>query len=124
MKLFLPHKTLEEWSVAETADLQDGKLVVNEGKTTHPVTAALYFQKLVSGEDTHGLVGRVKTMAQLSPLNPEHFADSCLVGETAYEVAEGYLTEVQAPAAGKGEPKKKTGSPEADLLAAFILDKL
>ncbi len=124
MKLFLPHKTLEDWMVSEKADLQDGKLFVTEGKASFPVAAGVHFSKLVSGEDTQGLLGRVKTTAQLSALEAEHFQDSCIVGEAAYEVVEGYVTEVQVAPAAKGDAKKKTGSPEADLLAAFILDKL
>ncbi len=124
MKLFLPHKTLEDWMVSEKADLQDGKLFVTEGKASFPVAAGVHFAKLVSGEDTQGLLGRVKTTAQLSALNAEHFQDSCIVGEAAYEVVEGYVTEVAVVPAAKSDPKKKTSSPEADLLAAFILDKL
>ncbi len=124
MKLFLPHKTLEEWSLSDRADLYDGQLLVKEGKSTHPVAPAVHFSKIVSGEDTNGLLGRVKTTAQLAALHAEHFADSCLIGESAYEVVEGYVTEVIAVAPPKGESKKKTASPEADLLAAFILDKL
>lgn len=126
MKLFLPQKTLEEWALAEKADLADGKLVVKESKSTHSVAPAVHFSKLVSGEDTQGLLGRVKTVTQLQALNAEHFADSCIIGEAAYEVVEGYITEVVTSApAGKGDGgKKKTASPEADLLAAFILDKL
>ena len=124
MKLFLPHKTLEDWMVSEKADLQDGKLLVTEGKASFSVAAGVHFAKLVSGEDTHGLLGRVKTTAQLAALNAEHFQDSCIVGEAAYEVVEGYVTEVATVPAAKGDAKKKSGSPEADLLAAFILDKL
>ncbi len=124
MKLFLPHKTLEDWMVSEKADLQDGKLLVTEGKVSYPVAAGVHFAKLVSGEDTQGLLGRVKTTAQLTALSAEHFQDSCIVGEAAYEVVEGYVTEVATVPAAKGDGKKKTASPEADLLAAFILDKL
>ncbi|MCC6333238.1 MAG: hypothetical protein IT380_04510 [Myxococcales bacterium] len=126
MKLFLPQTTLEEWATSDKADLVDGKLVVREGASSHPVTPAVHFSRLVSGEDKNALVGRVKTILQLADLGAEHMADSCIVGETAYEVAEGYLTEVTAgaPAAKGGDGKKKSGSPEADLLAAFILDKL
>ncbi len=125
MKLFLPQKTLEEWSMAEKADLQDGKLVVKEGgASSHPAISAVHFVRVVSGEDTNQLVGRVKTQPQLQTLGAEHMADSVILGETAYEVAEGYLTEVQASTGGKGDPKKKAANPEADLLAAFILDKL
>jgi hypothetical protein len=123
MKLFLPQKTLEDWATADKADLQDGKLVVKDSKTAHPVSPAVHFQRLISGDDEEGLLGRVKTTAQLEALGAEHLADSCIVGEVAYEVVEGYVTEVQA-AQSKADPKKKSSSPEADLLAAFILDKL
>lgn len=123
VKLFLPQKTLEEWSGAEKADLHDGKLMVAETKATHAVTPAVHFIKLVSGADANALVGKVKTMKQLDQLGAEHMMDSVILGETAYEVAPGYLAEVPAPVAAKGD-KKKGSSPEADLLAAFILDKL
>ena len=125
MKLFLPQKTLEEWSLAEKADLLDGKLVVTENKASHAVTPAVHFEKLVSGNDTGQLVGRVKTMAQLDALGAEHMMDSVILGETAYQVTPGYIADVPAPApVAKGGDKKKATSPEADLLAAFILDKL
>lgn len=124
MKLFLPQKTLEEWSMAEKADLQDGKLVVKDGASSHPTTSAVHFVRVVSGDDANQLVGRVKTQEQLQRLGAEHMADSVILGETAYEVAEGYVAEVQAAPPAKGDPKKKAANPEADLLAAFILDKL
>ena len=125
LKLFLPQKTLEDWALAEKADLVDDKLVVRETKSSHPCTPAVHFQKLVSGADTHELVGKVKTLAQITDIGGESMADSVLLGETAYEVVTGYITEVTAPApASKTDPKKKATSPEADLLAAFILDKL
>src|SRR5262245_13566240 len=115
---------LEEWSSAEKVDLQDGKLVVAENKANHAVMPAVHFVKLVSGTDTNNLVGRVKTMAQLDTLGAEHMMDSVILGESAYEVTPGYIADVPAPAAAKPDGKKKGASPEADLLAAFILDKL
>jgi hypothetical protein len=66
----------------------------------------------------------VKTTEQLQGLKAEHFADSCIIGDAAYEVVEGFVTEVQNTPAAKADPKKKSASPEADLLAAFILDKM
>lgn len=123
MKLFLPQKTLEDWALQDKADLSEGKLVVKEPKSSHPAVPAVHFSKIVSGDDTASLVGRVKTLEQLSAMGAEHMQDSVIMGDIAYEVVEGYITEVQAPAAAKGDGKKKA-SPEADLLAAFILDKL
>ena len=125
MKLFLPQKTLEDWIGADKADLEDGKLVVKDTKSSHAVVAAVHFVKVLSGTDANQLTGRVKTMKQLDELGAEHMMDSVLLGETAFEVVPGYVAEVAAVApAGKTDVKKKAISPEADLLAAFILDKL
>lgn len=126
MKLFLPQKTLEDWAIGEKADLVEGKLVVRETKTTHPATPAVHFLKVVSGNDSHELVGRVKTIAQIEMLGGESMADSVILGDDAYEVVTGFITEVQPPPVQtRPDPKKKgTSTPEADLLAAFILDKL
>ncbi len=121
MKLFLPQAQLEEWALGDKADLKDGKLVVMaEGGATFPVVPAVHFVQLVSGEDTHKLVAKVKTEAQLASLGADHMADSVLVGETAYEVVPGYVAEVAvAP-----RPADKKPNNETDLLAAFILNKM
>ncbi len=125
VKLFLPQTTLEEWSSSDKADVSGGQLVVREGGSSHPVVPAVHFIRLVTGDDTKALVGRVNTLQQLQELGAEHLSDSCLVGEAAYQVSEGYLIEVMPTAEPpKAEVKKKSSSPEADLLAAFILDKL
>ena len=124
MKLFLPEKTLEEWSMSEKADLVEGKLVVKETNSSHAVVPAVSFSKTIEGADLKSLVGRVKTSAQLAELGAEHLQDSVILGDTAYEVVPGYVAEVVTPAMPKQEAKKKATSPEADLLAAFILDKL
>jgi hypothetical protein len=124
VKLFLPEKTLEEWSLSDKADVQDGKLVVKDSKSAHPVEGAVHFARLLSGDDVNQLVGKVKTQTQLAALSAETLADSVLLGDTAYEVVPGYVADVHVPAQPKPEAKKKASSPEADLLAAFILDKL
>jgi hypothetical protein len=121
-KLFLPQAQLEEWALADKADLREGKLVVMaEGGAAFPVTPAVHFVQLVSGEDTQGLMFRVKTEEQLSRLGAEQMADSVLVGDNAYEVVPGYVTEVAAP---RPEGAAKKPDSEADLLAAFILNKM
>ncbi|ATB47009.1 hypothetical protein [Corallococcus macrosporus] len=123
-KLFLPQTQLEEWALADKADLREGRLVVMaEGGAAFPVTPAVHFVQLVSGEDTQGLVSRVKTEEQLARLGAEQMADSVLVGDNAYEVVPGYVAEVAAGGPRPGGSEKKPDS-EADLLAAFILNKM
>jgi hypothetical protein len=120
-KLFLPQAQLEEWALEDKADLRDGRLVVmQEGGSSYPVLPAVHFLQLVSGEDTHKLVARVKTEPQLQSLGAEQMADSVLVGDSAYEVVPGYVTEIQASAS----PADKKPDSEADLLAAFLLNKM
>jgi hypothetical protein len=121
MKLFLPQAQLEEWALADKADLKDGKVVVMaEGGATYPTVPAVHFVQLVSGEDTHKLVAKVKTETQLASLGAEQMMDSVLLGESAYQVVPGYVTEIAA----SPRPADKKPNNETDLLAAFILNKM
>jgi hypothetical protein len=120
-KLFLPQTQLEEWALEDKADVRDGRLVVTaEGGASYPVVSAVHFLQLVSGEDTHRLVSKVKTEPQLQSLGAEQMADSVLIGDSAYEVVPGYVTEVATSA----RPSDGKPSSEADLLAAFLLNKM
>lgn len=121
-KLFLPQSTLEEWALEDKADVRDGKLSLPGENAAFPVSAAVHFTKLVMGADDRRLVAKVKSLEQLQSLGAEHLADSVILGETAYEVVPGYVTEVPLPAAKPAQEKK--ANPEADLLAAFLLNKL
>ena len=117
-RLFLPQTTLEEWALAEQADVREGKLVVTGEAGTYPVSGAVHFKLLVSGEDGQGLLGKVKTPDQLERLGAEQMMESVLLGETAYEVEPGSL--VTTPDAVEAP---KADQPDADLLAAFLLEK-
>ncbi len=121
LKLFLPQATLEEWMLADKADIRDDKLLVPAENASFPVTGAVRFLRTVSGEDAKLLVRKVKTSAQLAELGAEHMADSVILGEDAYEVVPGYLAEIPLPSAAV-EKKKPTA--ETDLLAQFLLNKL
>lgn len=122
MRLFLPQAQLEEWALEDKADVKDGVLVVTGEEGVYPVTPAVHIVQLVTGEDDNDLVARVKTEAQLQALGAEQMADSVLLGDTAYEVVPGYVAEVPSPS-DAGSADGKPGS-EADLLAAFLLNKM
>ena len=75
MKLFLPQAQLEEWALGDKADLKDGKLVVMaEGGASFPAVPAVHFVQLVTGEDTHKLVAKVKTEAKAAGDKTEEMA--------------------------------------------------
>jgi hypothetical protein len=115
-KLFLPQNVLAEW-LGEQADVRDGQLLVKGEPGPYPVSQAVHFKALVSGDDTQKLVTKVKTQEQLQALGAEQMMESVLLGDTAYEVEPGYLVSVPDEAAA---PKSQT---DADLLAAFFLNK-
>jgi len=121
VNLFLPEKQLEAWAAEEKVDLKDKQLMVAGEPRGFPLSPAVYFVHLESGEDEKRLVGRVKTAAQLNELGAEQLMDSALIGETAYRIQPGYITTLEF--LSKAEQKSQSSS-EADLLAAFILDKL
>lgn len=123
MKLFLPQAQLEEWALEDKADVKDGVLVVTGEEGVYPVTPAVHIVQLVTGEDDNDLVARVKTEAQLQALGAEQMADSVLLGDTAYEVVPGYVAEIPIAPSDAGSADGKPGS-EADLLAAFLLNKM
>lgn len=120
-RLFLPQTQLEEWALDDKADIKDGVLVVTGEEGVYPVIPAVHIVQLVSGEDSQGLIAKVKTEDQLKSLGAEQMADSVLLGETAYEVVPGYVAEVSPSDAGSVDGKP--GS-ETDLLAAFLLNKM
>ena len=123
MRLFLPQAQLEEWALEDKADVKDGVLVVTGEEGVYPVTPAVHIVQLVTGEDANGLVTKVKTEDQLKSLGAEQMADSVLLGDTAYEVVPGYVAEVSLSPSDASSADGKAGS-EADLLAAFLLNKM
>jgi hypothetical protein len=121
--LFLPQSQLEEWALSEKADLKDGRLVIAGESATYPVTQAVHFTRLVSGQDDKKLVNKVKTEAQLSELGAEQMADSVLLGDNAYEVVPGYVLQ-QGEASGPGPGPGRPSTTDTNLLADFLLNKL
>lgn len=120
MRLFLSQATLEEWALADRADVQEHHLLIHAEGRRLPVEDAVHVARLVSGLDEQKLLHKVKTRPQLDALSAEQLADSVLVGESAYDVQQGYLVELpDADFAAALTPEKET-----DLLAQFLLDKL
>src|SRR5688500_10432422 len=112
-RLFLPQSKLEEWALEDKADIRDGKLTVMSEKASFAVAPAVHFLQVVSGTDDRKLLRKVKTADELQKMGAEQMADSVILGDTAYEVTGGYVTEV--PTISRN-PKKGV-TPEAEALA-------
>jgi hypothetical protein len=125
MKLFLPQSQLEEWTLAEKADLREGALAIHDEPQAYPSEEAFHFTQVVSGQDQLKLVGKVKTLPQLASLGVEVMSGSAIAGETAYDVVPGYAVVLAQAAAAASPPAKAPATTgDEDLLAKFLLNKL
>jgi hypothetical protein len=119
-RVFFPQQALDRWLEQGRVSLVDDELTITEAGRRFRLTGALHFTAEVGGvEDGLGLVGKVKSLEQLRELNGEHYADSVVLGDNAYQVIEGFLGEpIPAPAPRKpsGSRMPKVADDDSDLL--------
>jgi hypothetical protein len=145
--LFVPQTVLDRWSEQGKVQVDGTVLTILGENKNFVLTPAVRFMKLEAGDDSAGLLTKVKTTEALKQMGAEHYMESVLLGETAYNVQQGFLadanalrraaaasaaaaakakpaaaTPAQAPAVAAAAPDKKGN--ENDLLAQFLLDNL
>jgi hypothetical protein len=95
--VFIAQTTLQQWADLGKVRLDDTTLYLLKEKRSVLLQTAVRFTKLTVGdEDPHGLLGKVKTAEQLREMGAEHYMDSVIHGDTAYEVVEGFMGDLQA----------------------------
>lgn len=95
-KLFIPHTVLYRWVDTGKVTFDNEILNLLQEKKAYTVTPAVRFMKLVAGDDVKGLLTKVRTLSKLAELGAEHMSDSVILGDTAYEVQEGFIGVVLA----------------------------
>lgn len=134
--LFVPQSVLVKWSEKGRVEVKGHVLVLLREKKSFQLTSAVRFLKMEAGEDVKGLLQKVKTLDALKQMGAEHYRESVILGDSAYQVQQGFLADANAlrRAAGvspgdekaAGGTKKQQGEKEGeeDLLAQFLLDNL
>ncbi len=128
--VFLSHDLVQQWTDQGKAKLDDTVLSLMAHDRTATLKPAVRFTALIDGSDeTHRLLGKVKTTAQLSELGAEHYMDSVLLGDVAYTVVDGFVGDLspatQAPRAavpGSGRPEPSATSSAASSAATLMSD--
>lgn len=95
-KLFIPQTVLYRWVDTGKVTFDNSILTLLAEKKAYSVTPAVRIMKLVAGDDTAALLGKVRTLSKLQELGAEHMSDSVILGDTAYEVQEGFIGVVLA----------------------------
>ena len=126
--LFLSQAQLDTWLNSGLVELAQETLTVTADNATFPVVSAVHVKAVVDGSDGPKLVGKVKAVEALRMGGAEISMGAVVMGDTAYEVEDGFMVTVQLPDRPNARPPSKPAPAakggEADLLAQFILNKL
>lgn len=116
-RLFVSQDTLDQWLSEERVSVDGDVLTLpDEGRGFRLASAVHFVTEVTEAGDPAGLIGRVKDLEELAQMGGEHYADSVLLGEVAYEVVEGFVGS-PVPSAASAQP-----GDDVELLARFFLD--
>lgn len=92
-RLWISQQKLDDWIEQERVTLQDDLITLEDGRRFHLLPAVNFKQVVGDEADPHAVLGTVKTKSQLVGLSADHYGDSVLIGEVAYQVEEGFVGE-------------------------------
>ena len=136
VRFFVSQEALDALVDSGVASIDVDSLSVVPRRLKAHVTPAIYVSKEIEGKgDPNQIVGKVKSLDAVTAMKADHYRDSLIVGDTAYEVVEGYLGEAPegwlwpnggGPAVSKVPPPPAAKEPEkqseADAMEQVILN--
>ena len=95
-RLFISQGRLDSW-VSEDRIKVDGDVMrLGDDPRTFKLRPAVRFMKVAGGgDDAHNLLGKVKLVADLEKQGGEYYPESVILGDTAYDVQDGFVGEPQ-----------------------------
>jgi 3-oxoacyl-ACP reductase-like protein len=115
--LFVPQSVLDRWSEQGRIEVDGNVLTILGEHKSFALTPAVRFLKMEAGDDNAGLLAKVKTTDALKQMGAEHFQESVILGESAYQVQQGFLADAnalrRAAAASQAQAPKPGSAPAA-----------
>jgi len=94
-RAFLSQELLDRWLAEGLVSLEGEVLgLLPDGPQLQLESAVLFRADVAGAGDPLGLCGKVKSLPAISALGGEHAPGSVVVGDSAYEVTEGFLGEL------------------------------
>lgn len=93
-KLFFSQDLINSWADDEKVKFENDTLSIHSGASMqqYRLSPAYRFLKVADGsEDPHSLLEAVKSQEELDQIRADVYLDSCIVGDTAYDVEPGYV---------------------------------
>ena len=131
--LFVSQARLEHWIETGEITFVDNIVTLVAQKKSYDMQPAAKVIGLLDGDDVLEIVGKVVTVAELQEKGAEHFADSIIYGDTAYQCQAGFVglqrvaaTEAQASAGDANTEAEAEAEAEDDmsLLTDFVLKNM
>ncbi len=116
-KLFFSEDLINSWCDGEKVNMDNNVLSIqgSEGARQYHLTPACRFLRVSGGgEDPHDVTGTVLTRGELERKGADLYLGSCIIGETAYDVEQGYIAE-------KAEDEKSLDQMLSDYLAKTLI---
>jgi hypothetical protein len=100
--VFIPQKLLDQWSDQGKVSLDGNTLHLVQENRAVELSPAVRFLEVLGGEaDPNNLIRKVKTKTQLDEMQAEHYMDSVIMGDVAYQVEEGFMGDLSPAGASK-----------------------
>jgi hypothetical protein len=91
-RLFISQERMNSWTSEDKIRVEGETMtLVGDGRCFRVEPAVRFLKVSGDGPDPHGLVGKVKTVASLEGMGGEHFMESVILGDTAYDVQTGFI---------------------------------
>ena len=90
-RVFFPQACLDQWGVEGKIELTPAELVVlAEGRRYAIAEVVRVVVEVTGSPDPHGIVGKVKSRAELEAMGAEILEDSMIIGDNGYDVVPGW----------------------------------
>jgi len=93
-KLFFSQDIIDSWTDDDKVSFENETLFINspQGRQEYRLTIAYRFVQVSdAGPDPHGVVGKVFSDDELAAKSADVYLNSCIIGETPYDVETGYV---------------------------------
>jgi hypothetical protein len=97
-RVFFPQASLDQWGVEGKVELTSTELHILAEKCRYRITEVVRVVVEVTGaRDPHGILGKVKSKAELEKIGAESLEISMIIGDNAYDVVPGWAGVATTP---------------------------
>jgi len=123
-RLFILQQKLESWIEEGAVTFDNNLLTLLAEKLSYTVEPAVRILSVIDGQDNDGLCGQALTVAEIVAKKGEHYRDSVIFGDTAYQCEEGFIGTAQGKPLVVARPVTPLPRPAALVAKATVPDRV